>query len=168
MKIQKLMSAPAIHCQSTDTLNAAARLLWEHDCGALPVTDSEGKLVGIVTDRDICMAAYTTGRALADIPVVSTMTKQVHSCQAGEPIVVAERLMRDHQVRRIPVVDSENRPIGMLSLNDVARHAASSRKMDGAEHGLTETMAAICALRPSASTPLASTRLPAPIEAAFA
>lgn len=168
MKIQKLMSAPAIQCQSTDTLNSAAQLLWEHDCGALPVTDSDGKLVGIVTDRDICMAAYTTGRALAEIPVVSTMAKQVYSCQAGEPVVVAERLMRDHQIRRIPVVDSENRPIGMLSLNDVARHAASSRRMDGAEHSLTQTMAAVCALRSSAPTVLASTRLPVPTEEAFA
>lgn len=168
MKIQKLMSAPAIHCQHTDTLNTAAQLLWEHDCGVLPVTDSDGKLVGIVTDRDICMAAYTTGRALADIPVVSTMVKQVYSCQAGEPVVVAERLMRDHQIRRIPVVDPESRPIGILSLNDVARHAASGRKTDGAEHSLTETMAAICSLRSSASTPLASTRSPAPIEEAFA
>jgi len=157
MKIQKIMSTPALCCLRTDTLNTAAELMWNHDCGAIPVTDSDGKLVGMLTDRDICMAAYTKGQALQDIPVASAMATRVYSCKAGEPVAVAERLMRDNQVRRLPVVDDAGRPVGLLSLNDVARHAAAART-DGAEHALTETMAAICAARTSAST----ASLPAP------
>jgi CBS-domain-containing membrane protein len=125
--------------------------MWNHDCGAIAVIDSDGKLVGMLTDRDICMAAYTQGQALRDIPVASAMATKVYSCQAGEPVVVAERLMRDNQIRRVPIVDADNRPVGLLSLNDVARHAAAARTA-GAEHALTETMAAICAARTSAST----------------
>jgi CBS domain-containing protein len=118
-----MMSAPQT-CRPTDTLNRAAELMWEHDCGCLPVVDDERRLVGMITDRDACMAAYTQGRRLEDMPVRSAMSGDVRSCHADDSLATAEHAMQQHQVRRLPVVDAERRVVGILSLNDIAVAAA--------------------------------------------
>jgi CBS domain-containing protein len=151
MNIQQIMSTPPLTCRQNDTLNVAARLMWEHDCGVVPVTDDDGKLVGIVTDRDICMATYTKGSAPQEISVSDVMTSQVFSCRAGDSLDTAERLMSAKQIRRVPIVDRDNRPVGLVSLNDVARYAASSRKTNGIDRELTQTLAAICQPRSPAT-----------------
>jgi CBS domain-containing protein len=144
MNIQEIMSKPAITCRLGDTLNAAAQLMWENDCGAIPVVSDDNSVVGIITDRDICMATYTRGNAPQVLQVSDAMAKQVFSCHPDETLDAAERLMRDKQVRRVPVVDADNHPLGMLSLNDIARYVASSRKKNGADREVTQTLAAIC------------------------
>lgn len=149
MNIQEIMSQPAITCRHDDTLNVAAQLMWERDCGAIPVTDDDGRIVGIVTDRDICMATYTSGRAPQAVRVADAMAKQVFSCHAQDSLEEAERLMSDKQIRRVPIVDGDNRPIGLLSINDLARHAAAARQKDGLEREVTQTLAAICQPRPA-------------------
>jgi CBS domain-containing protein len=147
LRIEEIMSKPAITCTQTETLNTAARLMWENDCGVVPVVDGAGKLVGMVTDRDVCMAAYTQGKPLSAIPVSTAMGRHVFWCRPDESVEAAERLMGERQVRRVPVADAGGRPIGLLSLNDLARAAASS-KTDVAETGMVKTLAAICGPRP--------------------
>jgi predicted transcriptional regulator len=144
MRIDQIMSQPAITCRHDDTLNTAARLMWENDCGVLPVVDDDGRLVGMVTDRDICMSAYTQGKPLHELPVASTMAKRVFSCRPQDSVSTAEKSMSEAQIRRMPVVDDGNRPIGMLSLNDIARSAASSRTTNGITREVVQTLAAIC------------------------
>lgn len=144
MRIQEIMSQPVVTCRSTDTLNTAAQLMWEYDIGSVPVVDEEGSIVGVVTDRDVCMAAYTEGNPLRSIPVSNAMAKQVYTCQATDTLEEAERVMSEKQIRRVPIVDSGSRPVGFLSLNDIARRAASSPRKDGIHHELTQTLAAIC------------------------
>lgn len=121
MRIQDIMSTPVVTCRPTETLDHAARLMWDDDCGALPVVDEEGRITGILTDRDVCMAAYTTGRALREIPVSVAMAREVFSCRPGDSVVAAERLMSAKQIRRLPVLDDDRRPLGMISLGDIAR-----------------------------------------------
>jgi CBS domain-containing protein len=151
MHIEQIMSQPAITCSPNDTLNTATRLMWENDCGVLPVVNDNGQLVGMVTDRDVCMSAYTQGKALCEIAVSSAMAKQVFSCHPRDAVAAAEELMSKAQVRRMPVVDDANHPIGVLSLNDIARNAASAGQADGLDHEVVQTLAAICQprLRPS-------------------
>jgi CBS domain-containing protein len=144
MRIQEIMSEPPMTCSSNESVNAAARLMWEHDCGVVPIVDDDYRVVGIVTDRDICMAAYTQGRRLVDIPVTAAMSKEVFSCRPGDGVDAAERLMQEKQVRRLPVVDDLGRVIGVLSLNDVALAARPVRSARGAEHELASTLAAVC------------------------
>lgn len=142
MFVQQFMSRPVVTCRPSDTLNTAAQLMWEHDCGAVPVVDADGRLVGIVTDRDVSMAAYTQGRALTQIPVEVAMAKQVHACTPDDAIGEAERMMRENRIRRLPVVNGDNRPIGLLSLADIARAVPSAK--DGVmARELTRTLAAI-------------------------
>lgn len=143
MNVQEIMSKPVVTCRLDDNLNTAAQRMWEHDCGCLPVVNHEGSVMGIVTDRDICMAAYTRGAALHAIPVTNAMARQVFLAHPHDSLEGAERMMSDKQIRRLPVVDRDGRPIGMLSLSDLARHTASSKKKNGGEHVLTETLAAI-------------------------
>ena len=127
MRVQEIMSHPVVTCSADSSANDAARCMWDHDCGTVPVVDREGRLVGIVTDRDICMAAYTQGGALEAIPVRNAMATHVLVCHIDDSIETAEQLMREGQVRRVPVIDNDGRPTGIVSMNDLARLAATTR-----------------------------------------
>lgn len=144
MNVQEIMTRPVVTCRPTDSLHFAAKLMWEHDCGAIPVIDDTGKLVGIVTDRDICMATYTQGKAPQAIAVTEAMAKQVFSGRFNDSLESLERLMSDKQIRRIPIVDGNQRPIGIVSMNDIARYTASASKKGNLEHMFARTLAAIC------------------------
>lgn len=143
VQFQQVMSQPVLTCRLTDSLSTAAQLMWEYDCGSIPVTDDEGRLVGIVTDRDICMAAYTTGATLHALPVTHAMAREVFFCHATEPLDLAERLMTEKQIRRVPVVDSERRPIGLVSMSDVARYSDSTRRRTSIDREVTHVLAGI-------------------------
>jgi CBS domain-containing protein len=169
MRIEQIMSQPAITCRQDETLGTAAGLMWDHDCGVVPVVDDGGAVVGMLTDRDISMAAYTQGKPLHAIPVSAAMAKRVFSCHPDETVEAAERLMAEKQVRRVPVVDADGRPVGLLSLNDLARHGASARG-DAAQREVAETLASICQPRSHAIQtvpPSAPRRRQAPKEAAL-
>jgi len=145
MRAEDLMTSPAVTCHINDTLNVAARLMWDHDCGAIPVVRDDGKLAGIVTDRDICMAAYTQGRPLSAIPISSVMSEHVVSAHRDDKLGAIEQLMMKHQIRRIPVVDDGDIPIGMLTLNDLAIESARpNTRIKNAVSKIAHTLAAVC------------------------
>ncbi len=150
MKVGELMSSEVKVCTDTDTLNRAAQLMWEFDCGCIPIisANGDGRLVGVVTDRDIAMAAYTQGKPLWAIPVGTAMARSVIVCHADDGISHAERLMRDNHIRRLPVLDQNEVLVGMLSLNDVAREAehelATGRRAEVTSEGVLQTLAAVC------------------------
>jgi CBS domain-containing protein len=121
-QVHELMSAAPVTCHPYDSLNRAAQLMWEHDCGCVPVVDDLDHVIGIVTDRDICMGAYTQGRALAEIPVASVCTHEIQTCAPSDPLDKAEGQMITHQVRRLPVTDPDGHLVGVLSVSDLARH----------------------------------------------
>jgi CBS domain-containing protein len=148
MNVEELMSRPVTIVLAQDTLNIAAQKMWDRDCGVVPVVGGDGRLVGIITDRDICMAAWSKGQLLSTIPVEDAMSKQVFSVRPDQDVDLAERLMAEKQVRRVPVVDANDKPIGILSMNDVAREAARAggRLKEGIGRAL-QTLAAICQSR---------------------
>jgi len=150
--VEELMSTPAVCCRTDDTLSTAARLMWEHDCGALPVTDDDGRMVGIVTDRDICMATYTQGKPPQAIRVADAMASEVFACQADDSVQSVVRLMGDKQIRRTPIVDDENHPIGVISLGNIALHAASLDKKNGLDREFVRVFAAVSQPRPEATS----------------
>jgi CBS domain-containing protein len=143
MKIEELMSHPARSCRLSDTLEDAAAQMWEFDCGALPVVGDDGILLGMITDRDVSLAAYTRGLSLRDIPVESAMAKEIFHCRPDETIEAAERLMAEKRIRRVPVVDEKGRPIGLLSVEDLARNAARSPANGDLDRRVVQTLAAI-------------------------
>ena len=144
MRAERLMSQPVVTCNQSDVISAAAHLMWTLDCGVVPVVDDDDVLVGIVTDRDICMAAYTQGRSLEVIPISTVMSPRVWSCGARDSIASVAKLMRKKRVRRVPVIDGNGRPVGIVSLADIARHARHSRRKRSAGQEVLQTLAGIC------------------------
>jgi CBS domain-containing protein len=150
MKIKDLMSQPVVTCPTQCTLDQAARLMWEFDCGIIPVVNDAGRLAGVVTDRDICMAAYTQGKPLREIAVETALATPVVAVFGNDSIDAAEELLRANQIHRLPVLDQDSRPIGLLSVNDLARAAARAGN-SSVDRELVATVAAIC--QPRQSTP---------------
>jgi CBS domain-containing protein len=146
MTVEELMTREVASCSSSATLNTAARLMWEHDYGCAPVV-ADGRVVGMITDRDICMAAYTQDRPLSTLPVSHAMSKDVYSCSPDDPLAVAERIMRERRVRRLPVIDAKGHLVGILSLNDIARtFGRDGRPAAGGPRAreVASTLAAVC------------------------
>lgn len=148
MKVRDLMVKNVSVCSPNDTLNRAAQIMWENDCGALPVLDAESHLIGIITDRDICMAAYTRGLPLQASLVSSAMSPAVHTCSPEDTVTEVERLMQDEQIRRVPVLSEWGRLVGIITLGDLA--LATTRKLRKALSAtrVTKTLAAIIEKRP--------------------
>jgi CBS domain-containing protein len=143
--IERIMSRPVFTCGPNETLDAAAKQMWDHDCGTVAVVDETGRLVGMVTDRDICMAAFTRAQRLSEITVETVMSSDLAVCRTTDPIASLEGRMKEKQVRRIPVVDGSGRPIGIVSVNDLARAAARTGPSKAEDiSGLADTLAAIC------------------------
>jgi CBS domain-containing protein len=143
MFVRDAMAKEVWSCRADEPLSTAARLMWEHDVGAVPVVDAVGKLTGIITDRDVCMAAYFTGGPLAAEPVRAHMSTQVFTATPEDRVEAAEELMQSKQIRRLPVVDVAGQLVGMVSLSDLARAAATrgSKLLDSSE--VIATLAAI-------------------------
>jgi CBS-domain-containing membrane protein len=127
MKVEELMTRDVQTCRAADSLNAAAQIMWERDCGCVPVVEQmngTARVVGMLTDRDICVAAYTQDRPLSEITIASAMAKGVRSCRFTDSIDTALNTLEQNQLHRLPVLDQDDRLIGMLSLADIAREAA--------------------------------------------
>lgn len=144
--VRTVMTTHVRTCQGSDPLSHAAQLMWNEDCGTIPVL-SEHQVIGVITDRDICMATYTQGKAPAELLVEGAMSKQLFSCAADDSLATALTTMRDERVRRLPVLTLEGKLLGVLSLADVVRWAQplTNPSVDAA---ITETLAAISARSP--------------------
>lgn len=155
MNVEQLMTSSVATCRATDSLNDAAKIMWERDCGAVPIVDDAGKPIAMITDRDICIASYTQGLPLLSMPVGSAMSKRIVTCREGEPVATAEAVMRGQQIRRLPIVNGEGRLVGILSLNDIATHGRLKRGNGVVRDGLgaeaiASTLSAICTRTPVA------------------
>ncbi len=149
MQVEQLMTRAVQCCSPTDSLERAAQLMWDYDCGCLPVCEDDGarRVIGVITDRDVCMGALFQARPLREITVADSMAKQVIACLPEDSLEEAEGTMRAARVRRLPVVDEDSQLIGILSLADIARESTALRATSDAPTvlQLTDTLAHICA-----------------------
>ena len=129
MKIQDVMSSPVATCAPDDSVAAALEKLWEHDCGALPVV-ADGRLVGVVTDRDMAMALVLGARTPRQLPVSDVVHGRLHTCAPDQEVAAGLTLMAEQKVRRLPVVE-DGRLVGMVSMNDLFRAARAHRGAAG-------------------------------------
>jgi CBS domain-containing protein len=120
-----VMSRPAVSCTPSDSLARAVTVMWERDIGFLPVLDPQDKIAGAVTDRDATIAAATRGQRLDEIRVESVMSRDVAVCAPNDSPAQALALMKERQIRRLPVVE-HGRLIGVITLTDLARLCAGS------------------------------------------
>jgi CBS domain-containing protein len=140
MKVHDIMTRPLQTCTLHDNLATVAMRMWESDCGALPVKNHEGRVVGMITDRDICMAAATKHHEISDVLVWETITGDLVVCHPEDEITTALHAMATRQVRRLPVIDEQGMLEGILSMNDIILNA--DHKI--AEHDVLSALKAIC------------------------
>ena len=150
MKVRDLMTTDVKCCETYNTLNTAAQMMWDNDIGCVPIVE-HGRVIGMLTDRDICMAAYIQGVPLTGSLVTSAMSKQVFSCAPSDDIAAAEKLMREKQVRRLPAIDAQGHLAGIISLDDIAREgeqeAGMKKTREVSDAEIARVMASVCAPR---------------------
>jgi predicted transcriptional regulator len=139
--VSDVMQSTVITCGPFASLNDAARLMWEHDLGALVVVDEQCKPVSMITDRDICMAAYTQGVALMHGHVASAMAKKLLTVSVDASIDELTQLMAQAQVRRMPVVDERGKLVGLVGMADLMKETHGA-KMTGRKRVSTGAMMA--------------------------
>ena len=148
MRVEDIMTKQLETCRADDTLWLAARKMWEHDIGCLPVQGADGRVTSVITDRDIAMAAYLRGKTLGEVKVADAMSHRLVTVQPGDPIRTVEDRMRSEQVHRIPVVDELGFLKGLVTLNDLVHHLRTMRSGDGLEPAeIAGTLAAISSPR---------------------
>lgn len=141
MKVQDLMTKEVKYCAPDTNLAAATELMWNADCGVLPVVE-DGKLFGIITDRDISIALGTRNLRASDVLVGDVATRDVHTCAPNAELHTAMSVMRRAKVRRLPVVD-DGKLKGILALNDIVE-AVDRKHRDIDYEEFMNTMKAIC------------------------
>ena len=146
MKVKDVMTPDAKAIWMTESLADAAKEMWESDCGVLPIIKDGRKVVGMITDRDICMAGAMRDRSLSHISVEEVMNKKVYGAEPDEDVTRALQTMREHKVRRLPVLNVEGELEGILSMNDIVLNAKESNgkkpEIDYAD--VIKTFQAIC------------------------
>src|SRR5512141_768893 len=140
MKVRDIMTDNPKCCGPATNLAEAIELMWTNDCGVLPVME-DGKLTGIVTDRDVCIAVGTRNCRPSDTTVKEVATRTVQTCTPNDDVDTAMALMRRAQVRRLPVVE-DGKLAGILALNDIIL-AAAHRDATVDSDGVMNTMRAV-------------------------
>jgi CBS domain-containing protein len=119
MIVKDIMSKAIATCRPESDLGSVAQTMRERDCGFLPVVDSHGTIVGVVTDRDVCLAGATKNRPLARVSVKDAMSHPVYSCLLDENVKAVLATMAKHRVRRLPVLNKNGHLEGVLSIDDI-------------------------------------------------
>src|SRR5260221_12493911 len=119
MKVKDIMSRSVETCAPDTDLAAAAMTMWRRDCGVVPVADTQGKVVGVITDRDICMAVATRHRPPEQVQVRELVSGKLHTVRPEDDIKTAMETMRKEQIRPLPVVQRDGTIAGMLSISDL-------------------------------------------------
>ena len=139
MKLREVMSHPVIRIHPDETVAVAARTLTHYNIGILPVCGGDGRLCGLVTDRDLVTRCLAAGRSPANTPVRDVMTAQVISARPDLEASAAATLMGREQIRRLPVVEN-GRLCGMVSLGDLAVQGESSLDAGDALSGISSSL----------------------------
>jgi CBS domain-containing protein len=145
MKIKDVMTSGPNTCTRDTNLGAAGALMLDADCGILPVVDGQGKLVGIVTDRDLYIALATRNARASDVTVGDVARSPVVTCGPDDDVHAALDTMKKHRVRRLPVEGFGGTVAGMVSMNDIL--LAASQRPGVSNDEIVETLQAICSHR---------------------
>jgi CBS domain-containing protein len=128
MKVKEVMMGTPYYCQADTNLASATELMWNGNCGFLPVQGPDGKIGGVITDRDICIALGTRNRLPGEIAVKEVMSGKLYSCLADDDIHVALQTMKEGHVRRLPVMDRQDSLVGVISMDDILLRAEPSSR----------------------------------------
>jgi len=161
MKVKEIMTPNAKAIWLTESLADAAKLMWENDCGVLPIIKDGRKVIGMITDRDICMAVAMRDTNPSSVSVEEVMTGQVYSVNPEDDVDQALHAMQEHKVRRLPVVNLEGELEGIMSMINIVLNVKSvdDAGSDSLNFGdVVKTYQAICQHSvPAAASSVAAT-----------
>ncbi|MBM3990070.1 MAG: CBS domain-containing protein [Planctomycetes bacterium] len=160
MNLATLLTTAVLTCRTTDPLSTVAQSMWEGDLGCLPVLDAQGRVVGMLTDRDMLMATHLRGSPLWSLNAGDVMSLVVHALPSSATARDAAELMAREQLRRLPVLDADGRLLGILSLSTLAR-AVAARTCDLNATDIATALACICGPRFQATETKAASTNPA-------
>ena len=129
-KCSEVMTKKTVCCQPDDMVTTVAQLMQSENIGSIPVIENKQnqKLVGIVTDRDLALKIVAKGLDAKSTKVEAVMTRQVVTCRAEDDLQKALDAMAEHQLRRIPIVDNDNKIVGIIAQADVATRVNQPEK----------------------------------------
>ena len=155
MKVKEVMTTSVVACAPDTSLEMAALLMWDNDCGTLPVVADGRHVIGMITDRDICMATALDHRATIYISVGELVRRKVFTCAPEDDVRDALRTMQRERVRRLPVVTPEGTLSGIISMDDVvlkAQEAADGKAPELSYADVVNAFKGICAHHAHAPT----------------
>ena len=150
MKVRAVMNKPVKTVNAASSLAAAGKIMSENDCGVLPVVDEKNQVIGVLTDRDVCLALTAKNRLASEVVVEEAMSPRVFACGPDDEIQAALETMEYRLVRRLPVLDDSRKLVGILSIDDIVIHAGPATAKRPAEVTYGEafsTLKAICGTR---------------------
>lgn len=127
MKAQDVMTPSVAFCHPWTNLAEAAMMMWNNDCGMIPVVSDQRCVTGVITDRDICMSVATQHRRAEEISVGEVTNGSLCLCHPEDDVATVLKLMSENQVRRLPVTDREGQLVGVISITDLVAAAKTAR-----------------------------------------
>jgi CBS domain-containing protein len=143
MKVADIMVRTAASCNADMNLGEAVEIMWNRDCGILPIVNAESKVTGVITDRDISVALGTRNRLPGEITVKEVASPELHFCKPEDELQSALQTMARAKVRRLPVVNTAGGLEGILSMDDVVSHAEMNRGSDVSPERVVNTLKAV-------------------------
>ena len=158
MIVKEVMNHEVTTCSSDTTLETAAILMWDGDCGTVAIVDDEARVIGIITDRDICMAVALQHKHANTIQVQEVMSRHLFTCHPESDIMNALKTMSFQKVRRLPVTNDSGQVEGIISIEDIIARAERGRRgIQTPELTYDDTMTTLKAIcRPHKSSGVAS------------
>lgn len=129
MKVFEVMTIDVGYCHPEDTLTRAAQIMWEKDCGIVPVLTAGKQVLGVITDRDIAIAAATRNRRTSSIKAGEMNFRPVKACAPEDDVKDALKRMRKYKVRRLCVIGRDKDLHGIISLSDILIKAGEKKSV---------------------------------------
>jgi CBS domain-containing protein len=140
MKVKDVMMRTPVSCRPETNVGAAVEMMWVRNCGMLPVVNEDEKVIGVVTDRDICIALGTRNRLPGEITIAEVSPGKSFCCKGDDDVHAALGAMAKAKVRRLPVINDQGKLEGILSMDDVVRHAEAGTRGRTSELSYDDTM----------------------------
>jgi CBS-domain-containing membrane protein len=129
MKVKDVMKIDVGVCSAEDSLMKAAETMLRRDCGCVPIVDEERRVVGILTDRDLCLAIVARNRKASDVKTKDLIRTEVVSCAADDNIETALKKLRRNQIKRLPVIGENQELVGIVSISDFLLGVQKDKKL---------------------------------------
>ena len=145
MKVKKIMTKSVGVCEVNDNLAKAVEVMWQKDCGIVPVVDKKSKVVGTITDRDVTVSVFLQNKTTSEIRTGDVINGKVLTCTSKDKIEKVLKTMKKHQIKRLPVVGKKNKLEGIISITDILLASKKDKKL---QKKVLKTLEAIAKPRP--------------------